>query len=1153
MKVLYEQYIRRHRSGSNQSSNNNNNHAVSICHPIVDSDSLSARPPIAHIISHESLLINKELGVGEFGLVQQGVWTNGKGQCIQVAIKCLSEERLENNRTEFLKEAALMHSISNEHIVTLYGIVLEPSIMLITELAPLRSLLECLKEPNLTSHFPVSSLCTFASQIADGMAYLETRRLIHRDLAARNVLVFAKNKVKISDFGLSRALGVGKDYYQSNFNVNLKLPIAWCAPECINFLKFTSQSDVWAYGVTLWEMFSYGFQPWIALTGQQILEAIDAPNHQRLAKPECCPVEFYSLMLKCWRHEPDTRPKFSEIVSMLPDCKPVLLQAIRNSNHGNQKELLSYTTGDIVTVIDKSRGDGAATENGIHPLFWKGVSNDRKTGIFNPSDFVAYLGQNLPSNVCPVSGSSTNSFMTNFLSGGSSSSTGSSNGHHNSHSSGHGASGHNSLASTITSTVLQSSKFIRGFLESKSHHGSNNSSPHGNRKHRLRPEMISKPQEGNHHHLPKNYSAGTSESNSKLPHISHPIASYARNSSVSLNNGNCGEENHEYHEISDEEHFDPASPPFEAIDLGFSFMEEVFRELPHINTDLNNETAESETAINENGINVKNEVLELNLKMIEACNSKKKPSAVKHISEAEQNELESAIAMAKDMLATRTMEDELDLTKNDSPKTPNSPNKRKFSFKFPHTHKSSPKSERRTFSQETESIGNIIESITPAAKEAYLSLVEKGVSPAAQPTNPCSTAKEHLDKRPDVKPPPPPSQPPVTSSVSSTFTHGASEDSNPLRMLRSAGIGQVLRPKVRGNRSFSQPRLPTTAQTAGLARVASSRSQLGSPPPVPSGDGVLCSQQTVAGSLPGSDSSVANCNALPLPPRDRSRPLIQLKTHQRRHPLVIPAELSGSSAQDAAADYGSVHLSEDLTYDSVKHESPPLVHRHVPVLKQVSCPQAPAAFLNVYNNNNKATNNASFALTSFSDCDGASAPLTLQPNSSRTYLTDDLTESLESEMEKAFESIKLGQTAKDDLETNESPEVEQSDSSTVDQSDSACGNSLENTISPAQTNGTVAHSSVKLSVDRDEVRVMQKVLGNEANLDDNECAQILDTTEWDIHKAIKCVRLRQQLRSHNIEVTCDWAQMLTKFNWNLRQASNYLIATRGVPEDTTEV
>ena len=92
------------------------------------------------------------------------------------------------------------------------------------------------------------------------MKYLESRRLIHRDLACRNILVFSRSLVKISDFGLSRALGVGKDYYQTNFNMNLKLPIAWCAPECITFLKFTSASDVWAFGVTMWEMFSYGFQ-----------------------------------------------------------------------------------------------------------------------------------------------------------------------------------------------------------------------------------------------------------------------------------------------------------------------------------------------------------------------------------------------------------------------------------------------------------------------------------------------------------------------------------------------------------------------------------------------------------------------------------------------------------------------------------------------------------------------------------------------------------------------------------------------------------------------------------------------------------------------------------------------------------------------------
>lgn len=420
-------------------------------------------------------------------------------------------------------------------------------------------------------------------------------QLIHRDLAARNILVFAKNKVKISDFGLSRALGVGKDYYQSNFNVNLKLPIAWCAPECINYLKFTSQSDVWAYGVTLWEMFSFGFQPWAALTGQQILEAIDHPNYQRLEQPECCPKEYYQLMLKCWTHEPNARPKFTEIVSMLPDCKPELLQAIRNSSQsGKKEECVYYRTGDIITVIDKSSRDST---DPVFSSFWKGVNNDRKTGFFNPSDFVAYLGQNLPSNGCQAPSNNSTNFVQHFLSGGSPSSTGgSSNGHHQQHQAG---GSHHSFASTITSTVLQSSKFLRGFLESKTgHHGSNNSSPHGNRKARLRPEMISKPQgdfkhtghvgadgvffgdvsflEGKYHHLPKNRSASSSLDGSesiskKMPIISHPISSYAPNSSTTFNNcrnnGTYLEENHEYHEISDEDDFGPLeSPPFEVIE-----------------------------------------------------------------------------------------------------------------------------------------------------------------------------------------------------------------------------------------------------------------------------------------------------------------------------------------------------------------------------------------------------------------------------------------------------------------------------------------------------------------------------------------------------------------------------------------------------------
>lgn len=136
--------------------------------------------PNKHIIPAEAIVVNKELGQGEFGTVQQGVWTDEDDR-IQVAIKCLSRERMQNNPIEFLKEAAIMHGIDHEHIVRLYGVVLDTnSLMLVTELAPLRSLLECLKEPSLRSSFPVLSLCDFAIQVCDGMQYLEQKRLIHR-------------------------------------------------------------------------------------------------------------------------------------------------------------------------------------------------------------------------------------------------------------------------------------------------------------------------------------------------------------------------------------------------------------------------------------------------------------------------------------------------------------------------------------------------------------------------------------------------------------------------------------------------------------------------------------------------------------------------------------------------------------------------------------------------------------------------------------------------------------------------------------------------------------------------------------------------------------------------------------------------------------
>jgi len=357
------------------------------------------RPTGKQIISSDCIEVTKNLGEGEFGIVQQGLWTTEEGEKVEVAIKCLSRDRLENGTQEFLKEAGLMQTIDHENIVRMYGVVLdkENSLMLVTELAAMRSLLECLKDILIRQEFPLPRLCDFAQQICDGMSYLESKRLIHRDLAARNILVFDKAKVKISDFGLSRALGRGKDYYQSNFSINLKLPIAWCAPECINYLKFTSASDIWAYGVTLWELFTYGAQPWAGLNGQQILDAIDSPNFQRLEQPELCPKNYYDLMQQCWDHEPDNRPTFSDLFITLPQMRPTQVKAIKDFPEVTvPKDYIYYRAYDVISVLDKNPANPPA------PGLWKGVLTNGKAGFFDPCNMVPFIEpKSSPSSTTP--------------------------------------------------------------------------------------------------------------------------------------------------------------------------------------------------------------------------------------------------------------------------------------------------------------------------------------------------------------------------------------------------------------------------------------------------------------------------------------------------------------------------------------------------------------------------------------------------------------------------------------------------------------------------------------------------------------------------------------------------------------------------------
>ncbi|KAH8040073.1 hypothetical protein HPB51_009329 [Rhipicephalus microplus] len=910
------------------------------------STSSQVRVPSKHIIPADSIVINKELGIGEFGVVQQGVWTNEEGDRIQVAIKCLSKDQMQNNPMEFLKEAVIMHTIDHEHIVRLYGVVLDTvSLMLVTELAPLRSLLECLKEAALRPSFPVMALCDFAMQICDGMQYLESKRLIHRDLAARNILVFAKNKVKISDFGLSRALGVGKDYYQTNFNVNLKLPIAWCAPECINFLRFTSASDVWAFGVTLWEMFSYGFQPWAALTGQQILEAIDEPNLQRLEQPDCCPKDYYALMLKCWQHDPNKRPKFSEILQTLPDCKPEQVQAIADclDTSGSlklKKDALHYRTGDVITVLDKrrlqSRFETPASRK-AHPCLphpswhscitrqgvpeglvqlildhsrnrvdcrmrpdawslWKGVTAAGKTGLFNPAATIAYLGHNLPSS--RASGSFTRFDPR----------------------SGAGTAYASGRRSRLRPEMISGPQ---GDLKHTGHIGLDGAffgdvGFLGDKYGQLPKQVVNpyKPQEDKDSSDSSDMTPLLNGSSSTVDGKSGPaLETWSDTSSekdlakeyilekeicakpldLKLSNpldvksmsGKEGQKSdHEYHEISDEEQVDATeSPKFETLDLGPSLMDEVFRalETTQLNFDLDK--------VPKDDCFAKSEPPKETPKPSSAGSTfkKKQLATVKPISAAEEQTLETAIAIAKEAAAQSMQEmdgrSESDATQ-DSPRTPSSPNKRKFSFKF----KSSPKLGRRTFSEEAEAIPDIQDSLTEEAKEAYNSLVDKGpeklvvVEPTLTPAP--VTGIEPLDAGADV---------------------------NPLRRIRS---GIQIQPRVRGNRhGIPSSCRPTTPHTAALARLAANavssgsapRNGLGAPPPPP------LQQQ-----------AEAEANPLPLPPRDRTKPAQVLKHHQRKHPLLL---LPGSVAAETACKDSS-------------SESPPAPVRQASVNERIAAVEA---------------------------------------------------------------------------------------------------------------------------------------------------------------------------------------------------------------------
>ncbi|XP_026326375.1 tyrosine-protein kinase Btk29A isoform X3 [Hyposmocoma kahamanoa] len=249
-------------------------------------------------IDPSELVLLEELGAGQFGVVRRGKWRGNK----DIAVKMMKEGTMSED--DFIDEAKVMTKLQHQNLVQLYGVCSKHRpIYIVTEFMRHGSLFNYLRRTSPDQLGP-AVLLDMCIQVCRGMAYLERHNYIHRDLAARNCLVGDENVVKVADFGLARY--VLDDQYTSSGGT--KFPIKWAPPEVLNYTRFSSKSDVWAFGVLMWEVFTCGKVPYGRMKNSEVVDMVQ--RGQVLEKPKGCLPEIYNVMRECWRHAPEDRPSF---------------------------------------------------------------------------------------------------------------------------------------------------------------------------------------------------------------------------------------------------------------------------------------------------------------------------------------------------------------------------------------------------------------------------------------------------------------------------------------------------------------------------------------------------------------------------------------------------------------------------------------------------------------------------------------------------------------------------------------------------------------------------------------------------------------------------------------------------------------------------
>nr|XP_060612328.1 tyrosine-protein kinase BTK [Anolis sagrei ordinatus] len=257
-------------------------------------------------IDPKDLTFLKELGTGQFGVVKHGKW---RGQH-DVAVKMIKEGSMSEDA--FIDEAKVMMNLSHEKLVQLFGVCTkERPILIVTEYLSKGCLLNYLRDSRQS--FQATDLLEMCKDVCEAMEYLESKQFLHRDLAARNCLVNEQGVVKVSDFGLSRYV-LDDDYISS---MGSKFPVRWSPPEVLLYSKFSSKSDVWAFGVLMWELYSLGKMPYERFSNSETTDHVT--KGLRLYRPQLASDRVYSIMYSCWHEKPEERPTFHVLLGHIVD------------------------------------------------------------------------------------------------------------------------------------------------------------------------------------------------------------------------------------------------------------------------------------------------------------------------------------------------------------------------------------------------------------------------------------------------------------------------------------------------------------------------------------------------------------------------------------------------------------------------------------------------------------------------------------------------------------------------------------------------------------------------------------------------------------------------------------------------------------------